>query len=676
MRIALLFAFIFSVIFCPAQDEKASDCPEPDNDKAVKLFKKSQDKKKYEYKERMGFLKQALDQEPDYPQAVLEYARHLVITFKNRGQNFKGAEKYYLQVISLCPNLHSDPYYYMAIISWEDENYPKAAEYAKKYMDFKSDDEKKFDPKFPQYLVDMKNIYKWSKLYDELFNNPVPYEPVLVTGLSSDRSEYLPIISPDNSMALFTRQVKPKSTTAWESDKIIERFMFSKKGPDGKFSPGDPMPEPFNQGTNEGGPSLTIDNKHLYFTICKDEGGAQMECDIYYSDFVEGHWTPIQKVENINFKDKWDSQPSISADGNTLYFSSDRPGGYGGVDIWYSVKGPDGKWGKPKNMGPKINTSGDEKAPFIHSDSHTLYFSSGPSITSGEGGWPGVGGLDVFYSRLDEKGQWMEPKNLGVPINTKGDEVGFVVSTDGKLVYFASEDPRQTKGKTLGGYDIYSFPLYEKARPEKVLFVEGDVKTNTGEPLKNPDIQLVDAVTKKTTKAVYDSVDGKYRAIIVDRGNDVLLKVKDKGYGFSSQLISKKDSAGPEKLIYKASIITDTLVKGKKFTLNNIYYKTGSAELDKKSLIVLEEFAGWLKENKQVKIEIHGHTDNVGKDADNMALSKDRAFTVMETLITMGVPKEQLTGFKGFGKTQPLVSNDTEQGRSKNRRTEFFITGN
>lgn len=658
----------------PVKEEPTSDCPDPENDKAVKLYKKAMDKKKYEYAQRMDFLKECLELEPEYAQANFEYGKQLVAVYKNRDQPIKGAEKYFKAVIDQCPNLHTDPYYYLAIIAWEDKNYKDCVKYCDAYLNFKTEDEKKVNPKFAQFSVDMKNLKKWSVIYEELYGKTVPYDPKIVAGLSSVRSEYLPFISPDNQLMFYTRQVKPSSKSVVDVDRIIEKFHVSKKKPDGGWDDGTWMPEPFNMGNNEGGACVTVDNKHLYFTICKDEGGPQPECDIYYSDNIGGKWSAIRKVPNLNAKDRWDSQPSVSSDGNTIYFASDRPGGYGGVDLYMVQKDSYGNWGPPKNLGPKINTSGDEKAPFMHSDSQTLYFSSGPSYTGEGGGWPGAGGMDIFLVKMDEQGKWMEPKNIGIPINTKGDEVGLIVSTDGKLAYFASDDAKRSKNQTLGGYDIYAFELYKEARPEKVMFIEGNLKDTSGKPFKEVNIELKDAVTKKTIKAIYDTTDGTYRGVIVDKGNDVLVKVESKGHSFTSQLISKKDSLPTEKMITRVNPPPPKpIVPGQKYTLNNIYYKTGSADLDPKSKIVLEEFSGWLKKNPEIRIEIHGHTDDVGNDEDNLRLSKDRAFTVLETLISLGVNKSQLIAFKGFGEQNPVADNSSEFNRARNRRTEFMI---
>jgi outer membrane protein OmpA-like peptidoglycan-associated protein len=683
-RILAFFVFFNALCFSSfSQDEEPtikSECPESENTKAVKLFGKYLDKKKYDYNERMKHLTACLEEDPDYPAANFEMARQLLIISKNKGQtNYKQTEPYYLKVIDQCPNYHSDPYYYLGIIAWEANDYDKCTIYMQQYLDFKSDDEKKFNKDFTLFQVDAQKLIKLSKTKKELadmMKNPVPFDPQIVPGLSSATSEYLPIISPDNQLAFYTRQVKPNSKNFVESDKFLELFMMSKRTGEGKWDSGNKMAPPFNKGSNEGGACVTIDNKHLYFTICKDEGGPQVNCDIWTSDFVNNEWTELKKLggEKVNDKSRWDSQPTISADGKTIYFTSDRSGGYGGVDIWKTEKDATGEWGAPINLGPTINTNGDEKAPFMHSDSQTLYFSSGPGLADQKGGWPGFGGFDIFFSKADDNGKWTTPKNIGYPINNKSDEVGFFVSTDGKTAYFASDNPMQTKGKTLGGYDIYSFELHKGARPEKVVFFEGELKNDKGEVMKDVNVQIKDVVTNKTIDAMVDTVSGKFRGVIVDKGNDILIKVEKEGVSFSSQLITPKDSVpNPIKPTLKVKLESKKIEKGQTYTINNIYYETGSADLKGKSKVVIKEFAEFLKKNPQLKIEIESHTDDVGNDNDNMNLSKDRAFTVYEMLIELGVNKSQVVSFNGYGETKPVAPNTSEQGRAKNRRTDFVI---
>ncbi len=660
----LFFTFIYFNSF--SQDEKP--CQEIDNAKAVALYKQGIDKKNKK-EERLDYLKKALDLEPDYVDANFAYAEEKIKTLIYQNAPFKPTEPYFKKVIQICPKYHSDPYYYLGFIYYEEEKWDSCAKYLKSFMNYKSDDDTKFNKNYPAFMSQAKDMMSYAKVYNEIFNHPVPFDPKPVEGISTERDEYLPIISPDDETMYFTRRMPYQSKTGISGatyDNEIEVFSLSKRdGVTHKFSKGGAMPPPFNTGNNEGGATISIDNKHLYFTICKDEKGAAGNCDIYYSDLVDGVWTKPEKVPGINDPVYWDSQPTLASDGKTLYFASDRKGGYGGVDLYVTVKDEvTNQWSKPENLGKTINTNGDEKSPFIHSDFQTLYFSSN--------GLPGVGGFDIFFSRKNEKGAWSEPKNIGVPINTNSDDLGFFVSTDGHLGYFASNVHSQMKNKSIGGYDIYAFDLYKEARPDEVAFIKGKVEDLGNAPAKKFDVEVKDATTKKTTKAMVDTITGEY-SVVVDRKekHDLIVEVKKENYAFSSQLIHK-DSIVNAKPV-KVKVTADTIKVGQTYLLNNIYYATNSSVLDPRSNIVIDEFVEFLKAHPSMKIEIHGHTDNVGNDKANLALSTDRAFTVRDLLLAKGIAEKRLIAFKGFGATKPIADNSSEAGRAKNRRTEFVI---
>lgn len=666
------YAFAFFVFSCMgisalAQDEKP--CQEIENKKAIKLYEQGIDKKNKK-EERIAFLKQALALEPDYVDANFAFAEERIKTLIYEDAPFKPMEAYFKKVIEICPNYHSDPYYYLGFIAYEESQWDDAVKYLKQYQNFKSDDDKKFSKDYDAYLTQSKEMIRYAKVYSEILNHPVPFDPNPVQGICTERDEYLPIISADDEQMLFTRKVPytNKDIGFTPEDNEIELFSYSMRSPaTGLFEKGKRMPYPFNKNGSEGGATMTIDNKHLFFTVCKGEGG-NVNCDIYYSDKINGEWTEAKKVENINDPVYWDSQPTIASDGRTLYFASDRKGGRGGIDLYVAVKDAEtGVWGKPENMGPVINTQYDEKSPFIHSDFETIYFSSA--------GHPGIGGFDIFFSRKGADGKWAEPKNIGVPINTKGDDLGFFVSTDGHLGYFASNEPSRTKGKSVGKYDIYAFDLYKEARPEEVAFFKGQIEdASKGEKKGGFKVEVTDAVTKKTTDGMVDSATGNYAVVVNTKAkNDLILTVKKKDYAFSSRLISKDSIKGSKPV--KMNIDVDTVKIGKAYTLNNIYYQTNSAVLDPRSLIVLQQFADFLKSNPKIKIEIYGHTDNVGNAADNLALSADRAFSVRDKLLEMGVEEKRVVAFKGFGSTKPVADNATPAGRAKNRRTEFAIVG-
>jgi outer membrane protein OmpA-like peptidoglycan-associated protein len=321
-------------------------------------------------------------------------------------------------------------------------------------------------------------------------------------------------------------------------------------------------------------------------------------------------------------------------------------------------------WGVPQNMGPKINTQGHEKTPFIHSDSETLYFSSD--------GHYGFGGMDIFYVRKDEKGNWIEPENIGYPINTEADDVGFFVSTDSKTGYFFSYDEGKMRGKGVGRYDLYSFELYKEARPQETTFMNIEMKDKSGNKIEGATVEVTNTVTKEKTLAVVDSVKGTAMvAINLKKKDDVLITVKKDNYAFSSKVVSIKEAsfANQPKPV---KIEVNEAKEGSSFVINNLYYNTNSADLKKESFIVLEAFADYLKENPNIVLEIQGHTDNVGAAKANEALSANRAYTVKAYLEEKGVEGKRITA-KGFGPNKPIADNSSEDGKAKNRRTEFLI---
>ncbi|MBI4930412.1 MAG: OmpA family protein [Bacteroidetes bacterium] len=680
----------------PADPDPAEECS--GTDEAKKLYEKSRDKKKYQYDERIKFIEQAVEEDPNYAPANYELGMHWQRRADESGADCEKCEKYFRAVILNCPKYHSNPYFFLGYMFYQQGNFDSAMKYTKLFLDFKEDNLKKYDKlRYDRFLVDAKDIMKFSKFNKEIYGNPVPYDPKILPGISTIKDEYLPFISPDNEIAFFTRRIKVQPMgVAWDMSTEKEFFCFSERKPDGNFPEGEPMPAPpFNTHFNEGGASITIDNKHLYYTVVEQDGNY----DIYYSDFISngyggGEWKESKSVGNIiNSADYWDSQPSISADGKTLYFASTRLGGYGGVDLWKSEKDENGYWTKPVNLGPNINTEGDEKSPFLHWDSKTLYFSSGDNEQAATSHM-NIGGFDIFYSRQDSTGKWGKPKNIGYPINTAGNDVGFFVSTDGKYGYFASNDNQKTKGKSVGGYDLYYFELPKNVRPDEVAIIKGKVTAENGKQVIAA-VELKDAVTKKITKAVVDSATGEYAvAANTQKKHDLLLVVKKEGNAFSSQLISMKDSLsgkGEDSIetkqspkeepsspfakspVMKVDMKSDTLKEGRAFTLNNIYFGPNLADLKEESKFVLDEFINYLKEDSTIVIEIDGHTDNIGNPQDNQNLSADRAFTVFEYLRNNGVPKNQIVNHKGFGEMKPVASNDTEEGRAQNRRTEFLI---
>jgi outer membrane protein OmpA-like peptidoglycan-associated protein len=672
VRILGFFLFVL-LAFAPArsfaQDDKGnSPCSAPDNDEAKKNFEKSKDRKKYNWDERKEFLGKAIEAEPTWADANLAYAKMIMNKAKADGNEgvYPDAIPYLKAAVDNCPEIGAEPFYQLGTQYYLKEDYANAITYLTKFINYDTDDPKRLGANYEFNSQQAQEMLRWSKFYVEVKSHPRPFEPKAVKNIDTDKSEYLAIVSPDNTIALYIRQVPiNQMDRVWGSQSYAEVFTESDRQQNGEFDGGHRMDDPFNKNPNEGSATLTIDNKHLFYTITKD-GPDGPNTDIYTSDFVDGVWTPIRPIgERVNDPTWWDSQPTVSADGTTLYFASNRPGGQGGIDIWMTKKGADGEWGAPVNMGPTINTPFDEKSPFIHSDSQTLYFSSN--------GHPGVGGYDIFYSRADAKGTWQTPVNIGIPINTTGDDIGFFVSTDGSTGFFCSN---MRMAEQVGGWDVYQFELYKEARPEAVVIAKGELKDDYGNPLTGPvSVEVKDVTTKEKMKAVVDTTTGSFAAAIkVNKQHDYVISVKKDSAAFNSQLISTQQDLTNKTTLAVKPMEVKKLKEGSAYTIHDINFATNSAVLEPESMVVLEEFAIYLKEHPNVKIMIQGHTDNVGDDQKNMDLSNERAYAVFEALTQkFGVPRSQITGSKGYGETKPIADNNTEEGRAKNRRTEFVI---
>jgi outer membrane protein OmpA-like peptidoglycan-associated protein/tetratricopeptide (TPR) repeat protein len=652
-----IFSVILFVLFfvsCPCKAQEKNPCNRVYDKKIEKLYDEGVGfYKKGNYTETLKRMRSVISQEPEFTDAYFLIG---LINFKRTNSNFKEAERNFLKVVELCPGYGPYVYYYLGEICYGDDRYDSTIRYLSEFL--KDVDKIKSDKDYNRAM----DLLNYSEFYLEVISKPVPFEPKVVEGISTVENEYLSILSPDNQMALYTREIKllPDKNTLFQSVKQKEKFMYSLVQNDGSFSEGEEMPEPFNLNDNEGGATLTINNNTLYYTVCKyTKNNTYYNCDIFFSDYVNEEWTKIKSVsDKINQSTTWESQPSISSDGKTLYFISDRPGGIGGYDIYQSVKNVKEEWGYPINLGTKINSSGNEKSPFIHPDGKTLYFSTD--------GRMGLGGFDIFYSRLDTNGNWSKPKNIGYPINSREDEIGFFVSTDGSHGFFASN---KLKGK--GGWDLYSFELYNDARPEKVLFIKGTVKSEAiAEPVKAR-IELKNLETRKISEIPLDSTTGNYVAI-APFNDDYIMTVKKEGYVYETRYISRIDSTF--KTPARVDVEIEPIELNKSYRINDIYFDFNKFDLRIESKAILDQLIEFLEENPLIRIQIQGHTDNIGNDADNLRLSDNRARSVYNYLIDKGIKSTRLT-YKGFGKTMPVSQNDTEEGRARNRRTVFIITG-
>lgn len=634
--------YLIPLLFLSFTAFAQNDCTQEVNSKAKRLFKKAQESAaNWHYGKAYANLNKALELKSDYGNAYFLYGQ-----LKMEQQDFKSAQQYFKKGIAICPMYSPEVYWLIGSMAYEGKNYKEAAKYYDSYLRFLSVPEDK--------KVLAQERWETALFLDKMYAMPVPYDPQPVPGVSTPDDEYLPILSPDNDIAFFTRR-RVKQEVGMLRPESVEEFVIASVNKE-VFNLGEIMPYPFNLHDNEGGASLTIDNNQLYITICEPDKGYN-NCDIYHTARVDSFWTPLKRLLfPVNKSDTWESQPTISSDGKTLLFTSIRPGGKGGADIYSVSKQANGGWGNLQSL--TVNTEGNEKSPFLHPDNQTLYFSSD--------GHRGLGGMDIFYVKKDTAGNWGEPQNIGYPINSDADDLGFFVSTNGKTAYFASN-----KLDGIGGWDLYHFPLYKEARPERVLFLKGDVLDEFGDPLLASSVEIKSMKTNEVHSVEVDVETGRYvAAITLAQDEDVMVTVKDDFYAFNSQYVSAEDEGfeRPKQLNFDMK----EMYEGESFRINNIYFETDSFALNKQAMNVLNAFSDFLKNRASVKIAIHGHTDSAGDDVANLMLSTKRAESVHDYLLLQGVSSSRLS-YEGFGEGRPLALNDTNEGRAKNRRTEFFI---
>ncbi|HTI91046.1 MAG TPA: OmpA family protein [Puia sp.] len=474
------------------------------------------------------------------------------------------------------------------------------------------------------------------------------FEPLnMGDSINTAVSEYYPTLTIDGSTLIYTRRVNNFNEDFYESDRLTNGWTKARS-----------LPGNINTNQNEGAQNISQDGQWLIFTGCNFPEGHG-SCDLYISYLTPDGWsTPENMGDSIN-TDAWESAPSLSPDKRDLYFSSRQPDGYGGSDIYVSHRLLNGHWSAPENLGPTINTIGDEGTPFIHADNQSLYFTSN--------GHPGYGGDDLFVVRKGPKGAWSKPENLGYPINTIENEGSLVIAANGKTAYYASD-----RADSRGGLDLYSFELREDVRPAQTLWVKGKVfdrQTHKGLPSS---VVLTDLSTQQVISNLQTDETGNY-LITLPKGKDYAFNVKRKGYLFFSDNFSLSREQGDT--AFNIDIPLQPIETNAAIVLKNIFFDPNKYELKPESQTELDQVVQLLKDNPTLHIQINGHTDNSGKTTDNKTLSENRARAVTAYLITKGIAQTRLA-FKGFGDTIPVADNATQEGRAQNRRTELKVISN
>jgi outer membrane protein OmpA-like peptidoglycan-associated protein len=622
------------------------------NKKAIKFYEEG--KKYYEVrrdKEAEEVLKKALKEDDDFVEA------HSALAYLLMGYN-RSAEAiiHFEKAVQINAKFYPQNIYFLANAYMSIGKYEEAI----KSYEMLS----KFDRISPATKEAAAKELINAKFGANAVKNPKPFKPVnMGPGVNTDFAEYFPSITADGKQFLFTREI------ILSEHQRQEDFYLSKKD-NNEWKSAMPVTG-VNTSGNEGAPSISADGNYMFFASCMEMTGdygspdrkGYGSCDIFYSQKKDGKWTrPVNIGPTVNTAN-WETQPSFSSDGKTLYFIRGMlsRGAIKEQDIYMSVIGDDGKFGTPVKLSDKINTSEQEESVFIHPDNQTLYFSSA--------GHPGMGGLDIFMSRRQPDGSWGEAINLGYPINTYATDNSLLVDPGGKLAYFASD-----RAGGYGSLDIYQFELPEDVRPEKLTYVKGKTYNAKTKEAVSAKFELIDRETQQNVAESYSDNAGQFLVTLTGNKNYIVNVSKD-GYLFYSDNFSLKGKETDFDKPFLLDIPLQPIDTGNTVELKNVFFDVDKWELKPESKAELDKLIFFLNKNPNVKIELGGHTDNTGKKEWNKTLSTNRAKSVYDYILTNGKIAAARLSYKGYAETKPKVPNDTPENKAKNGRTEFKVTG-
>ncbi len=644
MKISRLYLILFLLVAVQACSQPAKLIDK----KTEKLFEKA--KTAYQQRndeEAMTWVVKTIQRSPDYPDAhMLKFQLH------QDSKQFDEAKLELEKVIKISPNFFPNAHLFLGRIYLSEGNYQKSIErleYFRKYRDADS-----------KLLNEASSHLATCYFATEAIKHPVPFDPIsLGSAINSSNSEYFPTLTANDQTMLFTRRVKVENSSLEQED-----FYISVKEND-QWQMAKAL-KYINTSGNEGAPSIAPNGELIVFTACEnvygEYGGGKKglgSCDLFYSFRVGNQWSkPRNMGPNINSRN-WETQPSISADGRTLYFvrANKKKRGINNLDIYTSILNKEGEWTLATKLSEVVNTPRDESSVLIHPDGRTLYFTSDGHL--------GMGGEDIFVSRKDENGKWGMPVNLGYPINTHNNENSLVVTASGEIAYFSSD----RKGG-LGGLDLYQFELYPEIRPTRVNYMQGFVFDEVSKKPIQAFFELIDIKTGKTVVESYsNTVDGNF-LVTVPTDRDYALNVSAPDYLFYSANFTAKEGSAAKPFLVDVPL--SKLSSGVSIVLENIFFDTDQYEPKSESDIEIKKIHSLLNNNPTLRIELSGHTDNVGSEAHNKELSLKRAQSVMNSLLEYGIDKSRIE-VKGFGSEKPITDNSAESGRAKNRRTEMKI---
>lgn len=615
-----------------------------------------------DYRSAIELLKKAIDKDDEFLEA-----HQLIGEFYRLTNQTEEAVHHFKRSLEIEPraNLNGLLYFDIATLQLSNGEY----EDAEKYFDMTlKGNHGAINPQ----IRESAEIHRESARFaQKSMKNPADIEPINIgPGINTEHPEYFPTVTVDGRTFLFTRELPVENRPRGQED-----FFVSKLSEKNIWQKAEPMPRNINTQRNEGAPTLSADGRTLIFVACADASGdygpgreGRGSCDLFITHKVGNRWTDPKNLPGEVNTFNWETQPSLSSDGKTLYFIRRvKSRGTRRSDIYVSRLQDDGTWGKPNPLPPNINTPMQETSVHIHPDGRTLYFSSNGHV--------GLGGFDIYMTQRQPSGHWSDPINLGYPINTKDDENSLLVGPDGDIAFFASDRP--------GGYgdlDIYYFNLPEEYRPVRTTFFEGIVyDAITEEPLAG-NFELIDLENGETViESKADQVTGEF-LVALPTDKTYALNVNYPEYAFFSKNFDMIERDDLDAVFMEVPLIP-TKSRGS-ITLDNVFFDLGKATLRKESFVELDKLYNFLEENESIRIEIAGHTDTRGDAQSNQVLSQNRAKSVYDYLIEKGIPRQRLR-FRGYGQNEPLISDeeiaqmeteeDKERAHQQNRRTEYTI---
>lgn len=641
--ILLILAVVMTSYLLPAQKPKPSDFGIKSKKALDYYFEGKQQAQWRDWYKSIEAYQEAVKLEPEFAHAHFELGVSSLVK-----EEYEGALEHLEKAYELRPADFPSIDFYLAEASFFNAKYDQAAEMYESFLTRGKGRKQQMD-------IASKRLRK-AGFASEAIQHPVAFSPVnLGSNINTDRDEYLPYLTADDQLLLFTsrRQESIGGFNPRLKD-YSEDFYFC-EWVDGEWTAAANLGPPINTPENEGASFLTQDGKTIYFTACNRPDGIG-SCDLYVSYREGNSWSEPENLGPRVNSTGWESQPCLSHDGTALYFASGRPGGQGGRDLWRSKK-VNGNWTEAENLGNEINTLGNEDAPFLHADGISLYFSSDYH--------PGFGSKDLFVSYHKDDGTWTRPENLGYPLNTVSDESNIFVSANGKRGFINSY-----RDGGFGRSDIYEFTLDERIRPKVATFLRGVTRDSLTRTPVQALIHLIDVESGDTVRQAFSGrSDGKFlMSLPLDRQYAAFFEAK--GYLFASKDFYLKQVV--EDTYFDMVVDLVPIRKGVEVVLRNIFFESGKYELQETSDTELQFMLRYLKNNPRIRIEIQGHTDDVGSDVANLNLSQARADAVRSYLLSSGIDKTRIEA-KGYGETQPVADNQTEAGRAQNRRTAFKI---